>query len=466
MERENRRLKSMSETTKRCQVEMHDGKSCGRELYDGKCCIFHSEKKDKDVELFQNRLDQIFKDESVKIYDFTRFIFPEGIVFLRKFSKPVICEHAIFKGKAQFENAVFEDRADFVGVTFEGDADFLYALFKGKADFVVTCFKGRAIFAYAVFEGEADFGITTFEVGVHFMNASFNRQTNFAGASIKGEGYFLNATFQEMVSFCSAAFGDFIMITAEEHHKKAFRQEVDFRNVKLLKPEKVEFHKVDLNRFRFLQTDLRGVRFTDVDWYKEKEKGRNKVFDEVSPDPKTKKFDYALIAQLCRCLRANYEENLRYSEAGDFYIGEMEMTRKAEKNIFKKLPLLFYKAISNYGESYYRTLWWIAVILLIFPLLFMFTGIEPISLDSTNPMEEIIHYRLDFSSIESVQLTIEKIGDYYTCFLYSMSVFSFIRDKKYTTLDNWGHTLFVLESILGPVTLAFFLLALRRRFKR
>jgi hypothetical protein len=338
-------------------------------------------------------------------------------------------------------------------------------------DFLGASFKGESFFAGRTFMGEADFEGAVFEGRANFSLAIFESKANFVGAVFKSETFFHDTLFKSEANFWYVVFQDSLLINGEEHNKKIFCDEVCFRSVKFSKPEKVEFQKVDLSKVRFLETNLREVNFTDVNWNKEEDKRRNRVFDELSPGwlsfrLELKTFDYALIAQLYRRLRANYEENLRYSEAGDFYIGEMEMARKAERNPLKKLPVLFYKAISNYGESYYRPLGWIAAILLIFPLLFMFAGIQPISLDPNNPKADVIHYRLDFSSTQSFSPTTEKVGDYYTSFLYSMSVFSFIRDKKYTTIDNWGHTLFVLESILSPVTLAFFLLALRRRFKR
>ena len=424
---------------------MSDGQHCGRELYDNESCIFHSNNKNKDVELFQKNLDEIFKDESLENYDLTHFIFPEGVVFPERFSKRVFFLGATFDGEADFFDTVFEDEANFSGADFQGEANFIHAVFNNWGNFFGAGFEGDATFIRAVFKGKANFGV-----------AVFKNDANFEDATFWDEADFVQATFE----------GTLVLAQLKKDQQISFLPQLDFRRVKFSKPERVQFQKVDLSYVRFLETDLRKVHFTDVDWNKEKGKGRNRVFDEVSHDPFTKKFDYALIAQLYRRLRANYEENLRYSEAGDFYIGEMEMTRKAERSIFKKLPLLFYKAISNYGESYYRPLCWILAILLIFPLLFMFAGIQPISLDPNNPKADVIHYRLDFSSTGSFLPTTEKIGDYYTSFLYSMSVFSFIRDKKYTTIDNWGHTLFVIESILSPVTLAFFLLALRRRFKR
>ncbi len=486
-------FKAMPETKKTCQVIMHDGKPCGRELYDDEFCIFHSKKEDKDEYLFHEKFNEIFKNQSLEIYDFTHFIFLGGVAFPLKFPKSVIFRNALFYGEADFEDVGFERTADFLGARFEdtvdfrgarfldaadftsvtceceadfggvrftGGADFRDATFVGKALFMEATFQGRTEFSHALFKARADFGCTIFEDWASFYGATFGHET-----------YFGDATFQGDADFWGAIFQDTLRISAEAHEKKGFLGEVSFGSVEFFKPEKVIFQKVDLSRFRFLETDLRGVHFIDVNWNKEDNKGPNRVFDEVSPSdnadlPGVREFDHALIAQLYRRLRANYEENLRYSEAGDFYIGEMEMTRKAQTSIFKKLPLLFYKAISNYGESYYRPLGWIAVILLTFPLLFMFAGIQPVSLDSNNPTGDVINYKLDFSSSQSLLPTSEKIGDYYTSFLYSMSVFSFIRDKKYTTIDNWGHTLFVLESILSPVTLAFFLLALRRRFKR
>ncbi|MCJ7498312.1 MAG: hypothetical protein MUO78_09320 [candidate division Zixibacteria bacterium] len=196
-----------------------------------------------------------------------------------------------------------------------------------------------------------------------------------------------------------------------------------------------------MSKSRFLETDLRKVEFVDVDWYKKK--GRNKIFDEIMAVP----YDYPLVSQVYRRLRANYEENLNYAEAGDFHIGEMEMRRKGEKNIFNKGIIWLYKLISNYGESYRRPLVWIALLLLVFPLLYMLVGIVP-------PTQ-----------INGSQ-SFEKLKDYWSSFTYSLSVFSLVRERPYHTINNLGHILTILESIFSPVLIAFFLLALRRRFKR
>lgn len=454
-----------------------------------------------------------------------RVVFPEVFAKPAYFSEAVFRGSALFGNRtfrdyADFREVVFEGDADFMNAKFECGARFWRGTFAQDANFRNIRVEGQSVFDEVVFRGgtcfnganlkEVEFGNSDFQQAADFRDMAFGGDANFHGAKFKGwvsflsaafyagayfsatifekKTIFLDSTFCGRANFWRAVFGDeawfgssafqyvleedsmlvshrmSLALEVESLNNTSFQKDVDFTAVTFSKPSKVYFQKIDLSRFRFLQTDLREVHFSDEQWGKAR--GRISVYDEIGGVPHSDKLDYPLIAQIYKRLRANYETNLRYSEAGDFYIGEMEMTRRAERSVFKKLPLLFYKVISNYGESYYRPLCWIAVILLLFPLLFMFAGIQPATSDPGTSSGQVIIYELDFSSLESVAPTWDEFGDYYTCFLYSMSVFSFIRDKKYTTTNNGGHTIFVAESILGPITLAFFLLALRRRFKR
>ena len=418
----------MAEKDKRCQIRMWwSNAPCGRELYDGEHCFFHSRKLDKDAKLFQKKLDEIFKDTSVWNYDFSKFIFPEGIIFPRKIDKSIF---------------------------------FWYAVFQGTAEFSVHTFQGRALFGGTTFEKEAWFNETSFEGEAAFWSATFKSDSSFQIASFRKVANLSVGIFEEGASFSGATFGDALLIEEGYKENKQFsKKEVDFSYVKFSKPEKVSFKKVDLSRCRFLGTDLRKVEFLDVDW--NRKRGRNRIYDEIEAEPETNKFDYPLIAQVYKRLRANYEENLNYAEAGDFHIGEMEMRRKGEKNPFNKGIIQLYKLLSNYGESYWRPLlFWILPILLLFPILFMYSGIEPVA-QSQNSY--LINYEFDASSIS---LNKEKVADYLKSFVYSLSVFSLVREKQYRPMNNLGHLWMVLESIMSPLLIAFFLLALRRRFRR
>jgi hypothetical protein len=301
----------------------------------------------------------------------------------------------------------------------------------------------------------------TFQSLPLLYGSTFQEWVDFRDATFKADANFTHATFEKGVSFLRTTFKDDLVIDEEVNKQIFSKKEVDFRYVRFVKPEKVIFRKVDLSKFRFLGTDLRKVEFVDVD--RGRKRGRNKIYDEIEAEPETKKFDYPLIAQVYKRLRANYEENLNYAEAGDFHIGEMECKRKSSKTWFgKNLSLTaWYKYVSNYGESYRRPLlFWILPILIFFPIFFMYFGIEGITHSQT---PYLINYDFDVSSTLRDG---EKVDDYLKSFVYSLSVFSLVREKQYRPINNWGHFWMVLESILSPVLIAFFLLALRRRFRR
>ena len=94
------------------------------------------------------------------------------------------------------------------------------------------------------------------------------------------------------------------------------------------------------------------------------------------------------VAQTYRRLRKNYEDARRYSDAGDFLIGEMEITRKYKQDtdgtnikrsymdstwILHSLYFLFGK----YGESIGRPLIWLSSIWIIVSELYFFFIYKP-----------------------------------------------------------------------------------------
>lgn len=438
----------MAEKDRRCQIPMMGGVPCGRELYNEERCIFHSQKSNKDVELFQRTLDEMFNDKSLVVCDFSRFIFPKGVLFPKEINSYIFFIEVTFQDRVNFSRTIFQKYTQFEDTVFKEESLFEGTIFQDVTSFARSTFQDFANFKGTTFKGDTDFFLTVFQKHALFKLAVF-----------KGKSNFENVNFQNIVDFENAIFEDALMIKEDIHDKIFSKDEVDFTYVGFLKPEKVSFRKVDLSKFRFLGTDLRKVEFVDVNW--DRKRGRNRIYDEIEPDTVTEKFDYPLIAQVYKRLRGNYQENLNYAEAGDFHIGEMEMRRKGEKNPFNKGIIQLYKLLSNYGESYWRPLAWILLFLfLFFPILFMYSGIEPVAQSQTS---YVINYDLDASSIS---LNKEKVADYLKSFVYSLSVFSLVREKQYRPIDNCGHLWMVLESILSPVLIAFFLLALRRRFRR
>jgi hypothetical protein len=180
---------------------------------------------------------------------------------------------------------------------------------------------------------------------------------------------------------------------------KPVEGKIIFTYVRLKQQEQVLFNG-DLSKVSFANTDMTRVRFGDkVIWAKKDrdsvsddkkseviisdDKNKFKIYDEWLIEKKDEEKNQtekaltltleAIIAEY-RNLRENYEYNLRYDEAGQFFIREMEIRRKydqklpvREKRIEKKnwheqiFSFAFlYWLVSNYGESTRRPLMIIA----------------------------------------------------------------------------------------------------------
>jgi len=69
-----------------------------------------------------------------------------------------------------------------------------------------------------------------------------------------------------------------------------------------------------------------------------------------------------------RALRENYDYYLKYDESGRFFINEMDL-KKAYSNLIEKIVMWVYKLLCLYGESFTRTLYWIAIAIVLFAIL-------------------------------------------------------------------------------------------------
>jgi hypothetical protein len=286
-----------------------------------------------------------------------------------------------FKDVANFTTAVFIKQAYFNKTTFKKQAHFTSAKFKGLAEFDFATFTLNAVFRYAAFE-LGKFNKTIFNTQAQFSNAVFN-EVEFKDPTFNGQIRFSNAKFKERTFFF---FGSMI-------------GNVMFDYVDLEVQEQVLFNG-NLSKVSFANTDVTRVRFGDkVVWRKEKEsleedeksqpdvKFKNKIdnkskhwwykdeidfkiYDERIIEGEERSYEppsslEAIVTEY-RNLRENYEYNLRYKQAGQFFVREMELRRRYEqksshagnnkiekKDLYKQVFSLssLYYGISKYGES-------------------------------------------------------------------------------------------------------------------
>jgi uncharacterized protein YjbI with pentapeptide repeats len=417
----------------------------------------------------------------------------EPIVFLQKhgerplpgvtFEKEVRFDSATFL-RAHFDRVTFSEEVSFeaaefkVGATFDGahfltyisTADFDQTKFGGPAEFSGTEFQGLANFMSTEFQDDASFDGTIFHYAI-FDYSVFQKDVSFEGAvfykgrfvpdRIGGKCRFVNSAFLGDIAFNSLEtsvssrvefVGD---INAQHADLKTIWEQCDqLERGELAKTWGVGLKQLEttfeegylaMDMVSLLETDAKDMRFVNVSWGQMSGSfnvlKRTAIHDEMRLyKVSATRRNYGAVARLYRELRHNYEQELRYPEAGDFYIGEMEMRRLQtsrqhlrgwgwlRRNLLS--PIAWYRNLALYGESYLLAALWIVGTILFFAIL-------PITIS-----QFIVE-----SSADSLDNS------------FTRSVLAFFQLRSTSTLEN-------MERILGAFLLGILFITLRRRLER
>jgi hypothetical protein len=221
-----------------------------------------------------------------------------------------------------------------------------------------------------------------------------------------------------------------------------------------------------------------------VDWY---HKGRRKaLWDEFRH--KGEQPDYEKVAENYRQLVLNHEAKRDFDTAEDFHIGEMEMRRKkkrkpaedkaaeAESRGVKMLwhwwgtirewtnGYSIYKLLSNYGTSYLQGFLVLGVLLALFSGIFLFTGLRP-SKEHVGSLPAI-DYELCLHTACQHTSWQQKVSDYASAFLFTLSLLTFQKERPYEPANRWTQFWVYIAVFLLTGQTALVLFAIRRRFKR
>jgi hypothetical protein len=480
--------------------------ACHRKRYGRSVrCIFHSEEKNS-AEFMTEFRKESSKMKKRGFYDFIGVIFPPKLSFSKrktraKFTGPVLFIAAHF-GQVDFDGVTFQD-AYFNGATFGGEAKFSDAVFEGSAWFVGALFRSQAlfddvvfpdwaafdgcefqslaVFNRALFLGKARFDDAVFQ-GAWFDQASFLRAT-FLGTTFSGSAYFHNTAFVGAVDFTYVNVGvpkevQFVGKTTSGPKLDEFwdkledfdRSDVRQRWGEGLQQLKKTFAngRACLKMVEFLGTDVKKIRFVNVEWGAITYRmlgltlKRIAVRDEVCLYEYSAFHvpDYGAVAALYRDLRYCYEHELRYADAGDFYVGEMEMRRlnistrpkprllekPSDRNAATQLrqvvsttwrwfrrnclsPIAWYRNLSLYGESYALASFWIIGAISFFAL-------------------------SRFSFVQNTLVESHDLGN-----VFVRSALAFFQLRSVDAVDD-------IERVVGAFLLGMLLITLRRKFER
>jgi hypothetical protein len=188
--------------------------------------------------------------------------------------------------------------------------------------------------------------------------------------------------------------------------------------------------------------------------------------------------NYALIAELYRQLKKNYDDRQDFRTAGDFHYGELEMNRlysphwnKVLRWLHRYLGLVaWYRYASEYGENYVRPVLWFLAVVLFFSLLYPITGLHPDSgrgnqfATALACAEKLTYWCPWYAGATSIwQARGNLVGHSVVTTLY---IAALQKDLIYLPSYPEGRLLALAEVLLTSTLVALFLLAVRRRFRR
>jgi len=492
-----------------CHYEKCDEQAHGRKYYSlsPENCIFHDKNflKGDNYDINKNEVARKFLDKlsnyvsdrkalyfngyNLPALEFVRYEFSErlkfsdatfyGLVnfFGATFTKGASFDGAAFTKGADFSNATLTNEANFSSATFAEGAYFFGAVFTERANFEYATFTEVASFSHAIFSKGAVFSRAIFSKGVDFSGATFTKE---ACATLRQEAYFYGATFTKEAYFYDVKFqnSDFseakFLNEVRFSGSEVFKDETLFRYTIFEQPTKTVFDVNDLSKVSFAGSDISKVTFTDkVKW------GGNdclKIIEEEWIETGRQNISLDLVLYVYRRLRENYEFNLKFDEAGKFFIKEMELKRKyrtihrqdstssdlvGKNNWFRRhfsLTGLYYH-FSSYGESIIKpTVIGIITVALstLFWLMQSKPTLEPHFFVSSSLYHNTSHYVYLSQAGNPTQWLAafqRSLGDF-------LPVLSLPSDIKVGVVD------YITKIVGGALTFGLLIIAFRRKFER
>jgi len=365
---------------------------------------------------------------------------------------------AFFASKVNFERVKFLGKAifgmskklrNFRETTFAGKVVFNEALFNSYAGLYHCIFENEVQFERVIFDipfpGAADFGDTAFRKRVTFFDARFNCWARFLRTEFHGEAFFKNTVFIDWVNFTNVNLSN--------------RGNLYLKHTLFDKPHRAVIKECDMAYWSFVGTNIEGIRFIGVEWRKNV-KNEKEVFDRDLA--KNREISWGETVDVYRCLRLNFENKLAYEYAGDFHVGEMECRLRDDKRGFgEKLLLRLYKYISGYGENIALPLAWLLLFGSAFVAISIFDGFPGADGKEVN-------WNWDLTPQSDGLLYVKTIAMAVSFVLRTATTFGFVGQVT-TANEPCSELLLFLSPIWKLLTITlitFFILALRRRFKR
>lgn len=368
------------------------------------------------------------------------------------------------KGYTQkYYNAVFTNvsfrNIGFENVIFNTDQIFLDSSIDDNAAFDECCFKKDVVLVGNVFNGNIIIQGCDF-LGNCICSNNFKKNV-LIKELLKPENKMKRTKFDGILTLNGGIEGRLLMSKVILNEAFNFypsmigNQNVIFDSLEINKyakfssiiiPNSVLFSNLDLSKCSFLYSKFDEALFSDCYF------SDNKTYDERQLIENNILVKHKDVLNELRMFEMSFDKRKNYEEAGKFHCKALELQRKMDTNLIKKLLLWLYKMSSEYGENYVRCLVLILITLLIFSITYLFTGINYSGyniwwLDGSKP---------------------KLFTDWGSSLLYSLISSSPIRrdSEVIKSIGGWTTGFSILQAIIQTILGTLFIIGIRRKFKR
>jgi len=351
-----------------------------------------------------------------------------------KFNNDILLNSSNFIGNVEFYQTIINTAIFFNNVSFSNDQKLVFDQFFTlntdeisfdefeKASFLVQLYEKEYYYKLIGFKKEEDGSIKLKDFST-FIEGLLNNETL--------EGYLkvLNNKSKEQRN----------KIIRSVANNTCFLNNPKIHFYSILFPPNTTFKSCNLSNTSFLKSDISNVKFINCEF---RNNNRIILFDELN-----KNNDLKEIESLYRQLKKSFERELFWDYMNKSYVSEMYIRQKIlkkEKKYISWLMYKFYEIFAYYTQDFIRPFsWYIASTFFIFPLFYYANYIYSNSIFSYKKLSSlgwnISHY-------------IQK------SFAASLPFIS-----TELTYENWWIKSF--QIIFSTILIAFFIFALRRKFR-
>lgn len=364
---------------------------------------------------------------------------------------------SIFHKKANFSFAEFCEftffnnnefsRVNFFGVNFKEDVYVSDSVFKKKVSFMDGISEKNFRLNKLAFEEEIDFTNFTSLEETSFYNVLFGNDTSFDYAKVENKLKIQSSFFFKKCSFSHAKLNQLELIDLnhkiecddfyyELHHEKAYisnlwkqlnnvssSPKLFFDNVSF--SAKTQFTRLNLKDIELYNCDVTLVSFSRCEWDVD---NKRLVLKNENSNYRDSEIHY-------RQLKKVFDSEKNWEYSGYSYVSEMEMRKKRlwkEKKYADWLIYKFYSFFGGYTQNYLRPLFSLFILIV---------------------FSSVIYYFIDYNTLKAIQRGLKGAIPYLEI------------DTEKPFQGYWLIWKNIQLMLSGTFT-AFFILALRKRFKQ